>query len=100
MLVSFTEPIPEQALEEYVADVRSVMEETGVVRESWAQRHIPVAGEEAIPAFIATVVLQFSVDDEADLATLFAAPRAGEIIHAWQARYPYEVAWVNYEAIA
>lgn len=100
MLVSFIEPTPDRAIEDYIADIREAMQETGVVRSFRSQRHIPVAGEEAIPAFIATLVLQFRVADEADLATLFAAPRADEVIHKWQALHPYKVAWVNHEAMA
>lgn len=100
MLVSFSAPTPDEALDRYVLDIQNAMQETGVVRSFRAQRHIPVAGEEAIPAFIATLVLQFQVEDAADLATLFAAPRAGEVIHKWQALHPYKVAWVNHVAAA
>lgn len=100
MLVSFTNPIPDEDLDRYISDIKAAMDTTGVVKTFSAQRHIAVPGEEAIPAFIATLVLEFGVETEADLATLFAAPGAGEVIHTWQARYPYKVAWVNHEATA
>ncbi|WP_022899916.1 hypothetical protein [Humibacter albus] len=100
MLVSFADPIADEDLDRYISDIGEAMTDTGVVRTFQAQRHIPIAGEDAIPAFIATVVLQLGVNDEADLAALFAAPRAGEVIHKWQALHPYEVAWVNHEAMA
>jgi hypothetical protein len=100
MLVSFTDPIPDEDLDRFVSDIEDAMKDTGLVRSFQAQRHIPVAGEEAIPALIASAVLQFGVETEADLAALFAAPRAGDVIHKWQALRPYQVAWVNHEATA
>lgn len=100
MLVAFGEPIPDDDLGRFCSDIEEAMRETGVVRGFRAQRHIPVAGEEAIPAFIATAVLQFQVEDESALSTLFSAPRADEVIHKWQALRPYRVAWVNHETAA
>ncbi|MFN3004143.1 hypothetical protein [Mycolicibacterium wolinskyi] len=100
MLVSFADPIPDEELDRFVADIEKAMADTGVVRRFHAQRHIAVDGEQAIPAFIATAVLQFEVANEADLAALFAAPGAGPVIHTWQARRPYRVAWVNHETPA
>ncbi|WP_222122109.1 hypothetical protein [Curtobacterium sp. 9128] len=100
MLVSFTEPVSDDDLAEFVADVEAAMRASGIVRGFQSRRHIPVAGEENIPAFIATAVLQFLVADEADLAALFAAPGAGDVIHRWQALHPYRVAWVNHEVNA
>ncbi|HWK91955.1 MAG TPA: hypothetical protein VNR17_06790 [Luteimicrobium sp.] len=98
MLVSFADPIPDDELDQFLSDIDAALQETGVVRTSSAQRHLPVPGEDAIPAFIATAVLQFGVETEDDLATLFAAPGAGDVIHTWQSRRPYRVAWVNHEA--
>lgn len=100
MLVSFTDSIPDAALDQFLADIESVMKDTGAVESFSAQRHIPIPGEETVPAFIATAVLQFGLADREALATLFAAPGASEVIHTWQARYPYKVAWVNHEVPA
>ncbi|CAL9322765.1 MULTISPECIES: hypothetical protein [Streptomyces] len=97
MLVSFENQISDADLDQFLSDIENSMKETGVVRRYSARRHVPVAGEEAIPAFIATAVLEFGVDTVEDLATMFAAPGAGEVIHTWQARHPYKVAWVNHE---
>lgn len=100
MLVSFADPIADSDLEQFFADIAKAVRDTGIVHAFSAQRHIPVAGEEAIPAFIATAVLQFGVADRDELASLFAAPGAGEVIRSWQARHPYKVAWVNHQAAA
>lgn len=97
MLVSFDDPIPPADLDQFLVDIEAAMKATGVVERFSSQHHIRVPGEEAIPAFIATAVLQFGVADQDALATLFAAPAAGEIIHRWQAQRPYKVAWVNHE---
>ncbi|TIC85615.1 hypothetical protein [Nocardioides sp. GY 10127] len=95
MLVSFNESIPDADLDQFLFDIESALQATGVVETFSAQRHIPVPGEEAIPAFIATAVLEFGVADHDALVTLFAAPDAGKVIHKWQASHPYSVAWVN-----
>jgi hypothetical protein len=100
MLVSFTNPIPDTMLDQFLADIEFVMRDTGVVETFSAQRHIPVLGEEVIPALVATAVLQFGVADRDALAALLAAPGAGAVIHTWQDRYPYQAAWVNHEALA
>lgn len=100
MLVSFADPIADEELDRFMSDIEKVMADTGVVRRFRAQRHIAVDGEQVIPAFIATAVLQFEVANEADLATLFAAPGADAVIHTWQPSHPYRVAWVNHEASA
>ncbi|AEN08432.1 MULTISPECIES: hypothetical protein [unclassified Streptomyces] len=100
MLVSFTDPISDSDLDQFISDIEKSMRNTGVVETFSAQHHIPVPGEEAIPAFIATAVLQFGVADRDALVALFAAPGAGEVIHKWQARHPYKVAWVNHRTTA
>ncbi|MEU6431713.1 hypothetical protein ABZ860_37925 [Microbispora sp. NPDC046973] len=100
MLVSFEGQISDPDLDQFLADIEKSMKDTGVVRRFSAQHHIPVVGEEAIPAFIATAVLQFGVESPDDLATLFAAPGAINVIHKWKADHPYKVAWVNHEVLA
>ncbi len=100
MLVSFAESISKTDLDQFLADIEAAMKDTGVVRKLTSYNHVPTPGEDAIPAFIATAVLNFTVEARDDLATLFAAPGAVEVIHKWQATHPYKVAWVNYEAHA
>ncbi len=100
MLVSFQDGIPEHDLDQFLSDIESTMSATGVVEAFTAQRHISTPGEDAIPAFIATAVLQFRVADRDALAALLSAPGAGDIIRTWQARRPYKVAWVNHEVSA
>ncbi|GAB3439927.1 hypothetical protein GCM10027570_04810 [Streptomonospora sediminis] len=100
MLVAFENPIPDAELDQFLKDIEKAMTETGATETFSAQRHIPVPGEESIPAFIATAVVQLGVADREALATMFAAPGAGEVVHKWQARHPYKVAWVNHEAPA
>ena len=97
MLVSFEDSISDTDLNRFLADIEKTMKDTGAVRSFSSQRHIPVDGEDAIPAFIATAVLQIGVEGEDDLAKLFAAPGAIDVIHKWKADHPYKVAWVNHE---
>lgn len=100
MLVSFQDAIPDADLDQFLMDIKKAMMATGVVEECWARHHIAVPGEDSIPAFIATAVVQFTVADRDALATMFAAPGAADVIHRWQARYPYKAAWVNHEVPA
>ncbi|MBT0768497.1 hypothetical protein KIH74_06145 [Kineosporia sp. J2-2] len=100
MLVSFTGPIPDPELDQFLTDIEVVVRDTGLLRSFSAQRHIPVPGEDEIPAMIATAVIQFGVETADDLAALFATPAAGQIIQTWQGRHPYRVAWVNHEVVA
>lgn len=100
MIVSFEQPLPDAELDRYLADLERVMLATGLVESFAAARHIPVPGEEAIPALIATAIVQLAVADTDALAKAFAAPGIGEIIERWQARHPYKVGWANHEPLA
>jgi hypothetical protein len=99
MLVAFADPISDSDLALFTADIEQPMQATGLVRSFATRRHIAIGAEEAIPAFIATAVLQFGVDDVDALGALFAAPGIEEVIDRWQAEHPYRVAWVNHEAL-
>lgn len=99
MLVSFVDPLPDAELNQYLADIERVLGETGVVESFAAARHIPVPGEEDIPAMIATAIVQITVADSDALAKAFAAPGIEEVIHHWQARHPYKVGWANHEPL-
>lgn len=99
MMVSFSEPLPDAELDQYLADIEGVLAETGVVQSFAAARHIPVPGEEEIPALIATAIVQLTVADADALAKAFAAPGIEEVIGRWQARHPYKVGWANHEPL-
>lgn len=100
MLVSFDKPLPDAELDQYLTDIERVMIDSGFVQSVAARRHIPVPGEEAIPALIATAIVRVAVADTDALAKAFTAPGLHEVIHRWQSRHPYKVAWANHEALA
>ncbi|MFB7599080.1 hypothetical protein [Streptomyces sp. NPDC056160] len=97
MIVSFEDPIPDSALDQYLSDIERVMLDSGSVQSAVSRRHIPVPGEEAVPALIATAIVRFTVADTDALAKAFEAPGLHELIRRWQARHPYKVAWANHE---
>lgn len=99
MIVSFVQPVPDADLDQYLADIERALLATGVVESFAAARHIPVPGEEAIPALIATAIVQIAVADREALAKAFAAPGIEEVIEHWQARHPYKVGWANHEPL-
>lgn len=97
MIVSFDQPLPDGELDQYLADIESVVLDSGVAESVRSRRHIPVAGEEEIPAMIATAIVQIVVADLRALEEAFETPGLEEVIGRWQARYPYRVAWANHE---
>jgi hypothetical protein len=100
MIVSFDHPLPEAELDQYLVDIERVMLDTGLVQSFASRRHVRIPGEEAIPALIATAIVQVAVADTDALAEAFAAPGMHEVIDRWQARHPYKVAWANHEPLA
>ncbi|MFF4752133.1 hypothetical protein ACWD5R_10560 [Streptomyces sp. NPDC002514] len=100
MIVSFDQPLPDAELDQYLADIERVMLDSGLVQSVVARRHLPIPGEEAIPALIATAIVQFAVADTDTLTKSFTAPGLHELIEHWQARHPYKVAWANHEPLA
>ncbi|OIJ84651.1 hypothetical protein [Streptomyces monashensis] len=100
MIVSFDRPLPAAELDQYLADIERVMLDSGFVQSVVARRHIPIPGEEAIPALIATALVQFTVADTEALAKAFTAPGIHEVIDRWQSRHPYKVGWANHEPLS
>ncbi|MDT8916106.1 hypothetical protein [Amycolatopsis sp. PS_44_ISF1] len=100
MLVSFTQPIPDEELDQYLADVERAVVETGLAPSVATRRHLAVPGEEAVPALIATAIVQFSVPDLETLAKAFTTPALHEVIERWQSRHSYRVAWANHESLS
>ncbi|WP_406142050.1 hypothetical protein [Streptomyces sp. NBC_01089] len=100
MIVSFDQPLPDTELDQYLADIERAMLESGLVQSFAARRHLPVPGEEAIPALIATAIVQVALADTEALAEAFASPALHEVIGRWQSRHSYRVAWANHEVLA
>ncbi|NGO68326.1 hypothetical protein [Streptomyces boncukensis] len=100
MIVSFQNPLPGSALDQYLADIERIMLDSGLVQSVTTRRHLPVPGEEDIPALIATAIVQFTVADADALAKVFTVPGLHEAIERWQARHPYRVACANHQPLA
>ena len=99
MLVKFADEIPDAELDQFLGDIEKATEATGALTSFAARRHIRVPGEEEIPAFIASVVVQLRVADVAAFGKLLSDPAVGEVFDVWRGRRPFEVAWVNHEAL-
>ncbi|WP_329459536.1 hypothetical protein [Streptomyces sp. NBC_01497] len=100
MMVSFDQPLPATELDRYLSDIERVMLDSGFVQSFAARRHIPMPGEETIPALIASVIVLLGVADADALAQSFTAPGLHEVIGRWQSRYPYKVAFANHAPLA
>ncbi|MFD7662561.1 hypothetical protein [Streptomyces sp. NPDC059788] len=99
MIVSFDRPLPDVELDQYLADIERAMLDTGLVQSVVARRHVPLPGEETIPALIATAIVQVALDGTDALAKAFTTPALHEVIEHWQSRHPYKVAWANHEPL-
>ncbi|HET9168692.1 MAG TPA: hypothetical protein VFN97_04620 [Actinospica sp.] len=99
MLVKFADSIPDAELDQFLGDIEGATKATGVLESFAARRHIRVPGEEQIPAFIASVVVQLRVADVAAFGALLSDPAVGEVFDVWRGRRPFEVAWVNHEVL-
>jgi len=97
MLVRFTDGIPDPELDQFLKEIEETADATGALRSFAAQRHIRVPGEEAIPAFIATVLVQLDVTGLDAFSTLLGDPAVREVFGTWRARRSFDVAWVNHE---
>ncbi|WP_409184922.1 hypothetical protein F9C11_11940 [Amycolatopsis sp. VS8301801F10] len=100
MIVSFDQPLPDAELDQYLSDIKQAMLASGLAESVEARRHLPIPGEDAIPALIATAIVQVTVADLDTLAKSFAAPELHEVIDRWKARHSYRVAWANHESLS
>lgn len=55
VIVSFNRSIDDAELDQFLSDIKRVIPDSGRVQTFSARRHIPVPGEDAVPALIATV---------------------------------------------
>jgi hypothetical protein len=99
MIASFTDTIPDADLDQFLKDMEQVVSDSGHIQSFAARRHIRVPADEHSPVFVATVVVQLDFADLAALNASFTAPGLEEFIERWQARYPYQVVWVNHESL-
>ncbi|MFF1926135.1 hypothetical protein ACFVW8_36915 [Streptomyces sp. NPDC058221] len=99
MIVSFTDPVPDAELDQFLKDIEQVMRDTGQIQTFSAAHHIRVPADDHSPVFAATAIVRFGVADLDALNASFVAPGAEELILRWQARHPYKVVWANHEPL-
>jgi hypothetical protein len=99
MLVSFTNPVSDSELGQALSHIEAATRATGVVESFAASRHLAVPGEEAIPAFIGSAILQIGLADLGALKTLFTTATVDEAFDSLREDHPYSVAWVNHEPL-
>ncbi|MFB9205423.1 hypothetical protein ACFFV7_29805 [Nonomuraea spiralis] len=99
MIVSFDQPIPDTELDRYLSDIEQVMLDTGLAQTFAARRHVPVLGEEAVAAPVATAIVRIALPGTEALTKAFSAPGLHEVIEYWRSRHPYKVVWANHEPL-
>jgi hypothetical protein len=100
MIVSFTDPIPDAELDQFLADIERVMRDSGQIQTFAARPHIRVPADDHSPVFAATAIVQLGLADLDALSASFAVPGAEELIQRWQSRYAYKVVWANHESFS
>jgi hypothetical protein len=100
MIVSFTDPVPDIELDQFLREMEQVMRDAGHLQSFAARRHIRVPADEHSPVFVATAIVRFGVADLDALNASFAAPGVEELIGRWQSRYAYQVVWANHEPLS
>jgi hypothetical protein len=100
MIISFDEPLPAGELDQCLKEIEQALLETGLVQSAVSRRHIPIPGEEAIPALIATAIMQVGLADIDALGKVFAADGVGEVFDRWRSRHPYKTGWANHEPLS
>jgi hypothetical protein len=99
LFLAFTDPISAADLETTLVEIEQATRATGLVESFAARPHLAVPGEEAIPAFIGSAVVQLGVADLNALGTLFATTEIDDVFHALRETHPYTTAWVNHEPL-
>ena len=97
MIVSFTEPIPDAELDQFLADIEALMRDSGGVESITSRHHIRVPADDHSPVFAASAIVRFDFADIDTLNASFTTPGIEDLIQRWQSRYPYRVVWANHE---
>ncbi|HEX3962074.1 MAG TPA: hypothetical protein VHZ03_36510 [Trebonia sp.] len=100
MIVSFTNPIPDAGLDQFLSDIEHVMRDSGHIQTFVARRRVRVPADDHSPVFAATAIAQIGLADLDALNASFTAPGLEEVIAQWESRYPYKVVWANHEPLS
>jgi hypothetical protein len=100
MIISFDSPIPTAELDQFLADMKKLTLDSGLVQTVASRHHIRVPGDDHAPVFVASAIVQFGLADLEALTATFTIPGLEELIGRWQSRFPYKVVWANHEPLA
>lgn len=100
MIVSFTDPIPDAELDQFLKGMEQLMLDSGQMTSFAARRNIRIPADDHSPVFAATAIVQFGLADLDALNASFGAPGLEEFIQRWQSRHPYRVVWANHEPLS
>ncbi|TWH75086.1 hypothetical protein JD78_03637 [Modestobacter roseus] len=100
LFISFDEPLAGDEAVAALAGIEAAIERSGLTRSLVIRPHLAVPGEEDIPAFIGSVVLQVGLPDLEALGQLFAATDVTASFDELREVHPYTTAWVNHETLS
>lgn len=100
LFISFDEPLTGDGVVKALAGIETAIAETGLTQTLALRPHVAVPGEEDIPAFIGSAILQVGLADLNALGELFASTTVTQSFDDLRAQHPYKAAWVNHEPLS
>jgi hypothetical protein len=100
MIVSFTDPIPEGELDQFLKEMEQLTRDSGLVQAFAARPNIRVPADDHSPVFAASAIVRIGYADLDALNASFTTPGLEEFIKRWQSRYPYKPVWANHEPLS
>jgi hypothetical protein len=99
LFLSFDEPLTGDDVVKALSGIEAAITQTGLTQTLAVRAHRPVPGEENIPAFIGSAILQISLTDLDTFGELFAAEEVTQSFDDLREQHPYRAAWVNHEPL-
>jgi hypothetical protein len=97
LIFSFLEEMSEMDRAQFFSEASAVILGSGLAESYQQRRHIPLPGDANSPVFVASAMAQVRCADLDAIQKLFTHPPLGEFVQRWQAKFPYQVVWVNTE---
>ncbi len=97
LIFSFPAEMSEAHREQFFREGSAIAIGSGLVESYRHERHIPLANDENSPVFVASALARVSHADVDTMRRYVEYPPVREFVRRWQARFPYQVVWVNTE---
>jgi hypothetical protein len=100
LVFSFPVEMSAEEQDQFFIEIRQLMVDQGGAARFEHHAHLPAAGDEYAPVFVASAIAQVQFSDLDQVDTASALPELQASIGRWQSRYPYKVVWANHAPFA